>query len=356
MNRYLNSPENLPALVKEDASARLERQSSSDLQSQNSKLYPRMSMPQFLQQMQDGAEKNGLNAQEKEKLKKMKQEQQVGTASALGAGKPAARPAAAPVLLGSTGALSTDWKAKSRAPAPQPRARKPSFFQRIGLLRPPKEEVPRSMSSVKRSWTKIADQKSLVLKDLREENVTRRQSVFAQAEQEFDVFNVKGPMGKGLCIEGSGVHVAFCAGTGVLVFLDLISHMLLRTYYKHYVDPAKVPKEMHQLKDDFTFMFFVSMLSMDSEIGLNMCEALQKVNRKLGETNFKLTVRISKRWDGFRGEVWDKKFVEDQLAPHAGDIRKVWISGPPGMNETLDKSFDELGAQLGVSPHMIDAM
>ena len=54
--------------------------------------------------------------------------------------------------------------------------------------------------------------------------------------------------------------------------------------------------------------------------------------------------------------MWDKKFVEDVLAPYAGDIRKVWISGPPGMNETLDKSFDELGAQLGVSPHMIDAM
>ena len=55
------------------------------------------------------------------------------------------------------------------------------------------------------------------------------------------------------------------------------------------------------------------MLSMDSEIGLNVCEALQKVNRKLGETNFKLTVRISKRWDGFRGEVWDEKFVDDNL-------------------------------------------
>ena len=60
-----------------------------------------------------------------------------------------------------------------------------------------------------------------------------------------DVFNVKGPMGKGLCIEPSGVHVAFCAGTGVLVFLDLVSHMLLRSYYKHYVDPEKVPAHMH---------------------------------------------------------------------------------------------------------------
>ena len=98
------------------------------------------------------------------------------------------------------------------------------------------------------------------------------------------------------------------------------------------------------------------MLSMDSAIGLNICEALEKVNRKLGEANFKLTVRISKRWDGFRGQVWDKSFVEENLMPYAGKIKKIWISGPPGMNETLDKSFDELSEKLGVKPHMVDAM
>ena len=58
---------------------------------------------------------------------------------------------------------------------------------------------------------------------------------------------------------------------------------------------------MQQLDEGFVFLFYVSMFSMDSEIGLNMCEALQRVNEKLKETNFKLTVRISKRWDGFRG-------------------------------------------------------
>ena len=71
---------------------------------------------------------------------------------------------------------------------------------------------------------------------------------------------------------------------------------------------------MKQLKDDFVFVFFVSMFSMDSEIGLNMCEALDKVNRKLGESNFKLTVRISQRWDGFRGEIWDERFIDDNLS------------------------------------------
>ena len=98
------------------------------------------------------------------------------------------------------------------------------------------------------------------------------------------------------------------------------------------------------------------MPSMDSEIGLNIAEMLQKVNLKLGETNFKLTVRISARWDGMRGSVWDEKFVDENLTPYANKIRKVWISGPPVMNESLDKSFEKLSAKLGVKPHMLDAM
>ena len=35
-------------------------------------------------------------------------------------------------------------------------------------------------------------------------------------------------MGKGLQIEERGVHVAFCAGTGVLVFLDIVAHLMVR--------------------------------------------------------------------------------------------------------------------------------
>lgn len=104
------------------------------------------------------------------------------------------------------------------------------------------------------------------------------------------------------------------------------------------------------------FVFFVSMASMDSEIGLNMCEALEKVNRKLGESNFKLTVRISQRWDGFRGEIWDERFIDDNLSQYTNKIRKVWISGPPQMNESLDKALEKLGSKLGIKPHIIDAM
>ena len=238
--------------------------------------------------------------------------------------------------------------------APQ-RQRKQSIWQRIGLVKTP--AVPTTSKTKQRSMTRILNQQDLVmLTDLDESRVTRRSVIFMKGEELFDVFQIKGPMGKGLCIEPSGCHVAFCAGTGVLVFLDLLSHLLLRAYYKHYVDPNKVPESMMQLKDNFTFLFYVSMPSMDSEIGLNICEALSKVSKKLGETNFKLTVRISARWDGFRGDIWDQKFIDEQLSPYAHDIKKVWISGPPAMNEQLDKSFEILGEKLGVKPHMLDAM
>jgi len=47
-----------------------------------------------------------------------------------------------------------------------------------------------------------------------------------------EMFNIKGPMGRGLDIKNKGVHVAFCAGTGALVFLDLVAHLLMRNIFR----------------------------------------------------------------------------------------------------------------------------
>ncbi len=60
------------------------------------------------------------------------------------------------------------------------------------------------------------------------------------------------------------------------------------------------------------------MPCMDSEIGLNVCEALEKVNRKLGETNFELIVRISAHWDKKPKEAFREEFVDKSLSPYAG--------------------------------------
>ena len=36
-------------------------------------------------------------------------------------------------------------------------------------------------------------------------------------------------MGKGLQIREGGTHIAFAAGTGCLVFLDLVAHLIRKT-------------------------------------------------------------------------------------------------------------------------------
>lgn len=55
-----------------------------------------------------------------------------------------------------------------------------------------------------------------------------------------NAYFVKGPMGKGLRLQPSGTHVAFCAGTGVLVFLDLVACLLIRNCFK--ACDQKLPK------------------------------------------------------------------------------------------------------------------
>ena len=40
------------------------------------------------------------------------------------------------------------------------------------------------------------------------------------------IFQIQGPMGKGLDIQPTGTHIAFSAGTGCLVFVDLVAHLI----------------------------------------------------------------------------------------------------------------------------------
>ena len=44
-------------------------------------------------------------------------------------------------------------------------------------------------------------------------------------------------MGLGLRVAYSGVHVGFCAGTGILVFLDLVSTLLIKSTFERLSRP-----------------------------------------------------------------------------------------------------------------------
>jgi hypothetical protein len=63
-------------------------------------------------------------------------------------------------------------------------------------------------------------------------------------------FNIKGLFGKGLVIRPTGVHVVFAAGTGVLVFLDLVSRIILHNTGVLSLGP--------DFDEEFKFIFHIS--------------------------------------------------------------------------------------------------
>lgn len=69
-----------------------------------------------------------------------------------------------------------------------------------------------------------------------------------------DTYEIKGPMGKGLGLtkESRGKHLAFAAGTGVLLFVDVVAKMILQ-----YLD-APFTESEELLHDDFQLIFYAS--------------------------------------------------------------------------------------------------
>jgi len=170
-----------------------------------------------------------------------------------------------------------------------------------------------------------------------------------------DIFYVKGPMGKGLQMAQKGIHVAFCAGTGALIFLDLVAYLLIKNSFKKL--SKVIPENMKQLYDDFEFHLYCSWMEKDQAIGLEIMEMLVKVNERLGMTNFKLVTRFSKVAEGeAKPPRWDQNWIEKTLMPYKGKMKKIWVSGPPVLNESFDKAFEQIGEKLGLAHHEIDIM
>ena len=80
-------------------------------------------------------------------------------------------------------------------------------------------------------------------------------------------------MGLGLDIQPNGTHVAFTAGTGVLVFVDLVAHLILRildlTEFKNLIQKSKSQSSKPSIDlDNFRFELYTSAVSEEEVPGL----------------------------------------------------------------------------------------
>ena len=87
-------------------------------------------------------------------------------------------------------------------------------------------------------------------------------------------------MGLGIDIQPNGTHVAFTAGTGVLVFLDLVAHLILRILdipdFNNLIQKAKSDKPIINL-DQFCFELYTSAVSEEEVPGLALINCLSKL-------------------------------------------------------------------------------
>jgi hypothetical protein len=92
-------------------------------------------------------------------------------------------------------------------------------------------------------------------------------------------------MGKGMQVALSGVYVAFTGGTGALVFLDLVARLILNN--------LKLLPVEQRFKPDFKFIFYASFKSKESSLGVDLCQKLAELNKRLGIDNFSFTLRLA---------------------------------------------------------------
>lgn len=146
-------------------------------------------------------------------------------------------------------------------------------------------------------------------------------------------------MGKGLMIKPSGVHVAYTAGTGCLVFVDLVAFLVRKNLNRMALN------EENQVEKDFKFVFYCSFPNEQESIGLDLCRGLADLCEKTGNKNFEFHCRFSK----YTKERWDKKFLEESLSKQGTNLKRIWVCGPPMMNESFDKYLTEIAPKFNLT-------
>ena len=81
------------------------------------------------------------------------------------------------------------------------------------------------------------------------------------------------------------------------------------------------------------------------------------MNRKLQIENFHLTVRLSEG-NKYRKKPqrWDEDYIEKELMPYSGKINKIWVCGPPMLNQSFDIALDKLKTKLKITSDKIDIL
>lgn len=167
-------------------------------------------------------------------------------------------------------------------------------------------------------------------------------------------YKIRGPLGKGLDLRPTGLHIAFTGGSGVLAFLDLVAYMVR----------ANLGQTAAALDPAFKFILYVSFPSLKDSIARGLCLGLKNLCRTLNLSNFDYIERISNSGalptddtnttlveEAVKPKQWDEKFIGETLNSYrAQGLAKVWVCGPPRMNEEFESVLKRRANEFNLHP------
>ena len=96
----------------------------------------------------------------------------------------------------------------------------------------------------------------------------------------------------------------------------------------------------------------MSFPKREEGIAVELCEGLQKLNNKLGKHNFDLHIRFANEAKGR----WDEDFLLKEVETYSTNLEKIWVCGPPKMNEEFDKVLGKLSLKMGLKKDQVEIM
>jgi predicted ferric reductase len=100
--------------------------------------------------------------------------------------------------------------------------------------------------------------------------------------------------------------------------------------------------EKDRLHPKFKLVLFASFLSKSDSIAMNLLLNLQKFCKANNSDMFTLNIRFSDH----KQQRWDESFLSQELNQKM-NIKKVWVCGPPQMEEAFDKYLSTIASKIG---------
>lgn len=159
-----------------------------------------------------------------------------------------------------------------------------------------------------------------------------------------NVYQLEGPMGMGLGLKKTGTFTAFAAGTGILVYIDIVAHLILK------VLSAKGGQNFFEAENEdvidinnFKFVLHTSFASEREAIGLELINLLTDLCAKNGfEGLFEHHSRMSNS-NSVDSKYWTGQFFDEEIAAAIqNNDSKVSICATPMIQEMFDKAADKI--------------